>query len=129
MNSQIEGRPIIPKEKLMNSRLALNQKEERAVKEFVSAIKQKLKDHILRTTIFGSKVRGDYSLDSDIDILIVLNERSKDLIDSLYENLLDIELEYDSKISLTIFSRAEYQQNIEAHTPFMESLASEGVTL
>lgn len=113
----------------MNKRLALNQEEERAVKEFVSAIKQKLKDHILRTTIFGSKVRGDYSQDSDIDILIVLNERSKDLIDSLYKKLLDIELEYDSKISLTIFSQAEYQQNMEAHTPFMESLASEGVAL
>ena len=113
----------------MNKRLALNQEEERAVKEFLSAIKQELRDHILRTTIFGSKVRGDYSRDSDIDILIVLNERSKDLVDSLYEKLLDIELKYDSKISLTIFSQAEYQQNIEAHTPFMESLATEGVAL
>jgi hypothetical protein len=129
MNSQIEGRPIIPREKLMNKRLALNQEEERAVKEFVSAIKQELKDHILRTTIFGSKVRGDYSQDSDIDILIILKERSKYLIDTLYEKLLDIELEYDSKISLTIFSQAEYQHNVNAHTPFIESLANEGVIL
>lgn len=113
----------------MNKHLALNQKEEQAVKAFVSAIRKKLKGQLLETKIFGSKVRGDYSQDSDIDILIVLKERSKYLIDTLYEKLLDIELEYDSKISLTIFSQAEYQHNINAHTPFMESLANEGVVL
>jgi len=113
----------------MNNRLALNQKEEQAVKAFVSAIRKKLKDQLLEIKIFGSKVRGDYSQDSDIDILIVLKERSKYIIDTLYEKLLDIELEYDSKISLTIFSEAEYQHNVNAHTPFMESLANEGVAL
>jgi len=113
----------------MNNRLALNQKEEQAVKAFVSAIRKDLRDQLLEIKIFGSKVRGDYSQDSDIDILIVLKRRSKLLIDTLYVKLLDIELEYDSKISLTIFSQAEYQHNVNAHTPFMESLANEGVTL
>ena len=113
----------------MNHRLGLNQKEERAVRAFISAIRKDLKDQLLETKIFGSKVRGDFSEDSDIDILVVLKRRRKSLIDTLYVNLLDIELEYDSKISLTIFSQAEYQHNVSAHTPFMESLASEGITL
>ena len=113
----------------MNNFLALNQKEEHAVKAFVSAIRKNLKDQLVEAKIFGSKVRGDYSQDSDIDILIILKERSKYLIDTLYEKLLDIELEYDSKISLTIFSQAQYQHNINAHTPFIESLANEGVIL
>ena len=113
----------------MNSFLALDTKEKQAVKAFISAIKKDLKDQLIETKIFGSKVRGDCSQDSDIDILIVLTKRSKLLIDTLYEKLLDIELEYDSKISLTIFSQAEYEQNVAAHTPFIESLAHEGVTL
>jgi len=113
----------------MNNLLALTPQEEQAVEAFISAIRKDLKDQLLETKLFGSKVRGDYSQDSDIDILIVLTERSKLLIDTLYEKLLDIELEYDSKISLTIFSQAEYQHNVNAHTPFVESLANEGVTL
>jgi len=113
----------------MNNFLALNQKEEQAVKAFVSAIRKNLKDQLLEIKIFGSKVRGDYSQDSDIDILIVLKERSKYFVDTLYEKLLDIELEYDSRISLTIFSQTEYQHNVNAHTPFMESLSNEGVAL
>jgi len=113
----------------MNNLLALNKKEEQAVRAFVSAIKEKLKGQLIEAKIFGSKVRGDYFPDSDIDILIVLNKRNKFLIDILYEQLLDIELEYDSKISLTIFSQAEYQQNLNAHTPFMELIINEGVRL
>lgn len=113
----------------MNNYLALNKKEEQAVKAFVSAIRKNLKDQLIETKIFGSKVRGDYSQDSDIDILIILKERSKYLTDTLYEKLLDIELEYDSKISLTVFSQEEYQHNVNAHTPFIESLANEGVAL
>jgi len=68
--------------------LALNQKEKQAVKAFVSAIRKNLKSQLLEAKIFGSKVRGDFSQDSDIDILIILKERSKYLIDVLYENLL-----------------------------------------
>ena len=113
----------------MKKNLALNKKEKQAVKAFVATIKKNLEDQLLETKIFGSKVRGDYSQDSDIDILIVLKERSKYIIDTLYEKLLSIELEYDSKISLTIFSQTEYQNNLNAHTPFIESLNNEGVSL
>ena len=113
----------------MNNSLALNKREEKAVRAFVAAIRKNLKDEILEIKIFGSKVRGDYSQDSDIDILIVLRERSKPFIDNIYEELLAVELEYDSKISLTIFSKSEYQHNLDAHTPFMKSLANEAVAL
>ena len=103
--------------------------EEQAVRRFVSNVKKKLKKHLLEIKIFGSKVRGDFSQDSDIDILIVLIKRDKKLIDSIYDILLDVELEYDSKISLTIFSHSEYQQNLSAHTPFVQSLNNEAVML
>lgn len=115
--------------KTMNNYLSLNQKEEQAVKAFVAAIRKNLKDEVLEIKLFGSKVRGDYSQDSDIDILIVLRKRNKSIIDTLYEELLDIELEYDSKISLTIFSESEYQHNLDAHTPFMKSLANKAIAL
>ena len=113
----------------MNNYLALNKREKQAVKAFVAAIRKSLKDEVLEIKIFGSKVRGDYSKDSDIDILLVLRERGKLSIDNIYEELLAVELEYDSKISLSIFSKSEYQHNLDAHTPFMKSLADEAVAL
>lgn len=107
----------------------LDKREEEAVTEFVSAIKEKLKGQLIEVKLYGSKVRGSYSVDSDIDVLIVVKERKAGVIDKLYRELLDIELKYDSKISLTIFSEAEYSRNMWARTPFMGALADEGVTL
>ena len=114
----------------MNKSFAyLNKNEEQALRQFVSVIKEKLKDQLVELRLFGSKVRGNSYSDSDIDILIILKERKGAIIDTLYQELLDVELEYDSKISLTLFSESEYIRNIEAHTPFVEALASEGVRL
>jgi len=107
----------------------LNKNEEHAVKKFVSLIKEKLKDQVIEIKLFGSKVRGNYYEDSDIDILMILKERKKVVIDTLYQELLEVELEYDSKISLTIFSEGEYNHNIHARTPFVQTLANEGVRL
>jgi len=107
----------------------LTKNEQHAVKKFVSAIKEKLKDQVIEIRLFGSKVRGDYYEDSDIDILIILKGRKKVVIDTLYQELLEVELEYDSKISLTIFSEVEYNHNKHAQTPFVETLANEGVRL
>jgi len=107
----------------------LSETEEQAVTRFVSAIKQKLGRQLIDIRLYGSKVRGGYSVDSDIDIMIVLKKRKEAMIDSLYRELLDVELEYDAKISLTVFSEAEYSRNVRAHTPFMLAVANEGVTL
>ena len=107
----------------------LNKNEEQAVNKFVSAIKEKLKDRVVEVRLFGSKIRGDYYDDSDIDVLIIIKERTGAAHDTIYEELLEVELEYDSKISLTIFSEVEYNANLDARTPFMRALASEGVRL
>jgi len=107
----------------------LNKNEEHAVKKFVTVIKEKLKDKVIEIKLFGSKVRGNYYEDSDIDILIILKGRKKRVIDTLYQELLEVELEYDSKISLTIFSEVEYNHNKHAQTPFVQMLTNEGVML
>lgn len=84
---------------------------------------------MIEIKLFGSKVRGNYYEDSYIDILIIVKERRSFIIDAIYQELLEVELEYDSKISLTIFSEVEYDHNIHAQTPFVQTLANEGVRL
>lgn len=45
--------------------------EEKAIKEFVNALKSKYRGRIKKIILFGSYARGDYTEESDIDILIV----------------------------------------------------------
>jgi len=48
----------------------LNSKEKKVVKSFVKDLREKLGDDIVSIRLFGSKVRGDFKEDSDIDIFI-----------------------------------------------------------
>ncbi len=101
--------------------------EKEALFKFLKAVRRKTGGKILEVRLFGSKFRGDYNKDSDIDIMMIVKERTDDLMDAVYDELVEIELIYDSKISLTIFSEKEYHMNIEAHTPFIENLQKEEI--
>lgn len=51
-----------------------------------------------------------------------MKERSEEILDKIAEIHFDIDLKYDSNISLIIFSEYEYQQNQLLDTPFIKSI-------
>ncbi|MBI4378469.1 MAG: nucleotidyltransferase domain-containing protein, partial [Nitrospinae bacterium] len=51
--------------------------------EFAGRVRSRLKNHLKKIILFGSRARGDSYEGSDYDILIVLDERKK-----VYENIL-----------------------------------------
>ncbi len=107
----------------------LSTNETNAVSLFSQRVKALLKDNLLLIKLFGSKVRGDYSKDSDIDILLILKQKDYALRERIYDILLDIDLEFDPKISLKIFSMAEIKKNKELGSPFIFNVEQEGILL
>jgi len=107
----------------------LNKKETKVVKEFSDKVKDLLKNNLIDIRLFGSKVRGDYTENSDIDILLVMKTKNWDLIDKIYDILIDIEIEHNSQISLKIFSEAEFKRIKDYETFFYKNVAKEGVPL
>jgi predicted nucleotidyltransferase len=113
-----------------NDRLKyLNSREQEAVLRFVHTLKQTLGKELLSVTLFGSKARGDYSAESDIDILLVLRERTPVLTKNISNLWLEIDLEYDAKISFVIYSEHEFQTNLKLGSPFTANVQQEGITL
>jgi len=53
----------------------LNNIEKKVIKAFIKELKEKLGNEIINIRIFGSKVRGDFEKDSDIDIFIVVKKK------------------------------------------------------
>jgi predicted nucleotidyltransferase len=79
--------------------------------------------------LYGSAARGEYKgIDSDIDILVI----SEDKTNSTYEKILriasDIDLKNSTATSLVYFSREEFER-IAPISPFLETVAQEGITL
>jgi predicted nucleotidyltransferase len=106
-----------------------NSKEKEAIRLFAERIKNSLTDNITSLEVFGSKARGDFQKDSDIDILIVLKEKSLESKKSIFDIMFEVDPYYDLKISPRIMSLYEYQKNKEMHSFFIEYIEKEGIKL
>ncbi|MCD4698320.1 MAG: nucleotidyltransferase domain-containing protein [Bacteroidales bacterium] len=80
--------------------------------------------------LYGSRARGTASIDSDWDILILLNSRKltfnleKKFIDELYE----IEIETGEVISPLIYTKNEWEKE-QSITPLFENIIKEGIQI
>jgi len=82
------------------------------------------KYEIIEIKLFGSSARGDYSKNSDIDIMIMLPEVNRKIEEDLFNIAYDIELEYDCVIDVIILP-----QNINYNIPMYQNIIKEGITI
>ena len=106
----------------------LNRVEEEAVTKLKTLLSQKLGSNLNSVLLYGSKARGDYSNDSDIDILVVAVTVTPDVKDIIRDAVLDIQLEYSLPISAHIRSLDYFttQQNNRLNL-FIYNVEREGI--
>ena len=107
----------------------LSETERKLVSSFVKELEENLSDHILDIRLFGSKVRGDFRRDSDIDIFILVRERTSDIEDIVAEIEVNHDIEYGLPLSTVLYSEFEYTKNKELDSFFFENVEKEGVIL
>ncbi|MBI5235243.1 MAG: nucleotidyltransferase domain-containing protein [Deltaproteobacteria bacterium] len=88
-----------------------------------------LGDTLVQACIFGSKVRGDFDEESDIDILIVMDSDDWRVRHEVSNIAADINVEYDCNISPVIYSRREHEKNRYFGTLFIQEIEKEGIPL
>lgn len=84
---------------------------------------------IERIVAFGSRVRGDYRGDSDMDVLVIVDKKDRELKDKILSLFYAYELEHDLSFSLAILSRHEYEFNRKLGSPFIKNVEDEGIIL
>ncbi|MBF7084144.1 nucleotidyltransferase domain-containing protein [Desulfallas sp. Bu1-1] len=109
--------------------LFLSKNEKRALGEFSTRIKNALGDNLFDLKLFGSKSTGKFDHESDIDILLIVNHRDDKVLDVISDILLDVELNYASKISPVVLTTAEFLKNQQHQTLFYQEITRDGVTL
>lgn len=88
-----------------------------------------LKEQIREIYLFGSRCRDDWRPDSDFDILIVLGEKDRVIIDRLYDAVMEVLLTTGKLISLKIFTLAEFNRLKSIPTPFITNVIKRGKRL
>ena len=103
--------------------------EQEAVARVTRRLQQVLQENLVLVVAFGSRVRGDFRGDSDLDLLIVVRERSGVVMDRIHEILEEEEDRTGLPFSPVIKTEAAFQQERQFHTPFYWNLQREGQVL
>lgn len=101
---------------------------DRIIEEFLKGIVP-VRDAIEQMYLFGSRCRDNWRPDSDYDILIIIKEKNRILVDRLYDVVMDILLSEGRLVSLKIFTASEFNRLKSIPTPFTNNILTEGIKI
>jgi predicted nucleotidyltransferase len=107
----------------------LNEREELALREFLSKVAQRFGGNYLYSLMFGSKARGDAHAGSDLDVAVVLEKTDFETKRAIYAIAYDELLENEVDISPVIFSRDVFERQKAAHFPLLREIERDMVLL
>ncbi len=109
------------------SHLAPN--EQAATVEYVARIRSRFPEHVLAVMLFGSKARGDADAESDIDLLVLVDEESGEFRSNLWRIASDVSLDYDVVISARIFGQVRWDEARRMRLPLYRAIIADGIPL
>ncbi len=107
----------------------LTSREKTALSEFVVRLQKRYADEIVLVTLFGSKVRGGFDEESDLDVLVVVESDGWRFHREISFIGSRVSLDYDVNVSPKAINQTLYRTLQESHTPFYENVRAEGVEL
>ena len=107
----------------------LSAAEKQGISVFTKRVRKFFGASLLDIRIFGSKVRGDFDKESDIDILLVIDSDDWHLQDEISKIAADVNMELDCNISPVIYTHREHERNKYFRTLFIQEVEKEGVSL
>ncbi len=107
----------------------LTKAEQQALNRFRDALHSLLRENLVSLRLFGSRVRGEQTEESDLDILVLVQNKDRALCRRIVEESLEVDLAYGTNLAPTILSAEEYRQNLEYGTPFYRNVEREGLAL
>jgi hypothetical protein len=82
---------------------------------------------LVELRLFGSKARGDSDPESDIDVLIVLEELNREIRKGISALCCDLSIDHHVVIAPILYSSAEFSSGHTRITPFYRNVEREGV--
>jgi predicted nucleotidyltransferase len=104
-----------------------DKRRQKAVEEFVRKASQEYGDRIRSITLFGSVARGTAVEDSDIDLLVVIDEEDFRLRRKLVGLSFDILLATGGDLSVKVLSDRDFEKH--KSYSFLKNVLAEGAKL
>lgn len=107
----------------------MNERDRSLIMDFKSRMPADMVPHIRRLIVFGSRVRGGAPEDSDLDLVVLVDEKTPELERQLDDIVYDVMWDHDFKpiISLKVFSESHFSDALSKGFSFYRHVDREGV--
>lgn len=105
----------------------MRKNEEKAVRELSLLLHKEIGRDLVEIKVFGSKVRGEDSPESDVDVLVILKQSNKKRRDIIADLSFEIGLKYDLFLSTVVYEQDIFYSPLSKETLFYQNVQREGV--
>jgi len=95
------------------------------IKQLSETLKKELGKSIRDIILFGSRARGDSYLESDYDLIVLVDQESKVLNDKIFNVSCKIGWEHNVVITVFVHERSYYES--KKYEPLFMNIRKEGV--
>jgi predicted nucleotidyltransferase len=103
--------------------------EEKILIELKNNLKEFLGDNMIGLTLYGSRARGDYDDESDIDVAIIVRGLTRELKNQILDMVADIEIKYFMPLSTLVISEDDFELLKKRERRIALDIEREGIQL
>jgi predicted nucleotidyltransferase len=103
--------------------------EQAALADFLTRLSRRFKRRVLQVILFGSRARGEGDAESDLDVLVVLDDRDWRFHDEVALESFDPSLKHGVLISAITMSKLDYDWHKAHRAPLYRQIEQDGVDL
>ena len=109
--------------------LKLHPEEKTWLDEYRKALGERYPDAVLRMVVYGSKARGDAREDSDLDVLLVVENGADHLKWPLREIGYDLAATSYAVPSILAYTQKEWEDRARRGNPFQKAVERDAVSV
>jgi predicted nucleotidyltransferase len=107
----------------------LSSEEKHVLQELKKILENRLGSQLIKIALFGSKARGDFDPDSDLDLAVIVRGLTRELKNEIYNDVGELELEYLIPLSTFVISEEQFDFLKKRERRIALDIESEGVPL
>lgn len=109
----------------------MTERDKKVINKIKSMIPSDLKPRIKGLIVYGSRVKGEETDDSDLDILAIVDEKTMDIEKRMEDIMYQVMWENDFRpiISFKLFSDKKFSEALEEGFSFYKHVVTEGIKI